>query len=863
MPRPGIVAARRSPVVSRESPGPTEEPFVLYWMHNALRGHENPALDVALCLARQNDLSLLVYQGLCETHRYASDRHHAFILQGARDVQRELSDRGIRFAFHLQRAGARGPNLRTLVRAAAVLVTEESPVEPFLGWLERLRASTRTPILTVDTSCIVPMPRFEQLYTGVAEFREGAEQEFQQRVARSWEDEPVECARYRGRLPFESLDLQDQDLAKLIGACSIDHSVSPVIDMPGGSRAGYHRWRRNGPSSRAGGAVLGDDFSRLHAYLHYGMVSPLRIAREAFREEPARWLVDRLLFREFAHHFCYHVRDAVELFETLPDWSRQTLLRHVSDPRAAERTWEQLARARTEDRFWDACQRSLLKHGELHPEALPRWAQSLLRWTSDPRQALQWALDLNHRFALDGRDPYSYGGLLSSFGQFGQPSDAERPVLGKLAASEPAWSVEDGELSAFEAEVDRPVIPQQPRVAVIGAGMAGLVAARIWADLGIEVTVFERSYRVGGRMATRHADSGASFDHGAQYFTARDARFARMVRAWIQAGVVAPWNGRIVEIEELPSGGPRISELKEDLPRYVGVPDMRSLAEHLAADLHVELETCVEAIEGGTSGGGRAAKSPVSQTLGRWRLSSDDGRNLGEFDYVVACCPPRQAAAVFASQRELAEAISAVEMAPCWAVMVELERTLGLEFDAAFVHHSPLNWIARNNSKPHRGGNETWVLHATAEWSQKHLEEERDEVLVKLLTAFTAATGAHVSNPVSIAAHRWRSALPLPTPARLQTSATLQTLTGLPSPAGHAPGAVRPPAGLQATASSPHLASSSRLAETHEAGCVWDRAVGLGACGDWCGGPRIEGAFLSGAAMAGSLLRYLTIDRHP
>lgn len=823
MARPGPAGPRRSPLGSRATPLVSGERFVLYWMHNALRGHENPALDTALCLARQNGLPLLVYQGLCETHRYASDRHHAFVLQGARDVQRQLSERGIRFAFHLQRAGARGPHLKALVQSAAIVVTEESPVEPFLGWMERLRGSTTTPILTVDTSCVVPMPMLKRLYADVAAFRKAAEREFDQRVARSWEEEPVECPKYRGRLPFEPLDLQDVDLGRLIGECSIDHSVPPVIDTPGGTRCGYARWQlcQQQPGS-SGFPPAFQDASRMNPYLHYGMVSPLRIAREAHRAGATELLSKLLLHRELAHHFCFHVRDALETFEALPEWARETLLAHATDPRESELNWEQLARARTGNRFWDACQRSLLMHGELHPDAQRNWAKSLLLWTPEPRQALQWAMDLNHRFALDGRDPNSYGALLWSFGQFDRPLEQGSPVFGDLRPPEPELPLQNMDFSAFESWVDRPAVPLQPRIAVVGAGMAGLVAARIWADAGMEVTLFDRSHRVGGRLATRHAASGVSFDHGAQYFTVRDNRFARYVRAWIQAGVAAPWNSQIVEIDD-----GKIGESKEDLPRYVGVPDMQAVAEHLAADLKIVLETPV---------------GPIQGEPGNWRLTSEDGRELGEFDFVIANCPPRQASAVFATQRELAETILAVPMAPCWAVMVELERPLGLAFDAAFVHHSPLSWIARNNSKPHRAGHETWVLHATAEWSQKHLEEDCDEVLVKLLTAFTAATGAHVSNPVSIAAHRWRSALPLQT---------------LPVSAHVVPAHVVPAHIVPA-----HIVPA-HIVPTQGAACLWEPALGLGACGDWCGGPRIEGAFLSGAAMAGSLLRYLTIDRHP
>jgi len=92
--------------------------LVLYWMHSALRGHENLDLDVALVTARHLGLPVFVYQGLSERYRFASDRHYAFILQGARDAHAELAARGVGSAFHLERPGHCGPHLLALAARA-------------------------------------------------------------------------------------------------------------------------------------------------------------------------------------------------------------------------------------------------------------------------------------------------------------------------------------------------------------------------------------------------------------------------------------------------------------------------------------------------------------------------------------------------------------------------------------------------------------------------------------------------------------------------------------------------------------------------------------------------------------------------
>jgi photolyase PhrII len=769
--------------------------FVLYWMHNAIRGHENPALDVAICLARSNRLPLLVYQGLTEDYPYASDRHHAFILQGARDVQKELASRGILYAFHLQRRGDRKPHLKTLVNEASLVVTEEMPVEPLTGWLERLATKTETPILTVDTSCIVPMPLVKECHTRAFQFRQSTENLYNERLARPWTEQTVDCEAYTGTLSFQPLDLQDADLADLISQCEIDHSIAPVADSPGGTRAGYQRWNdfkklhlpyyaqtRNDPTRQGA--------SRISAYLHYGMISPLRIAREADELAAEKYLDELLIWREMSYNFCFHARDQLESFDAIPAWARQTLMDHSKDKRQVDCSWERLARARSAQPLWDACQRSLLKHGELHNNLRMTWGKAFLNWSQRPEKAFVTLIDLNHRYALDGRDPCSYGGILWCFGQFDRPFVPETPVFGKVRSRPIDQHANRIDLPRYSQIADRPVTSLPTRIAVVGAGVGGLVAARNLQDHGLDVTVFEKSRGVGGRLATRRAASGVFFDHGAQYFTVKDCRFARYVRSWLETGLVQPWQGRIVEVK----GGQVVGD-KSSQERYVGVPAMNSIAQHLASELKLVRETRVQ---------------DLFHNGSQWALRSEDDRDLGCFDFVLLNCPPDQASNLLPPSHSFHKQLNQIEMEPCWSVLIELESPLDLQFDAAFINEGPISWIACDSSKPGRPPGVAWIIHATANWTKRHLEDEPDEVLAELLDAFSEATGEHINEPITIAAHRWRYAKPTRT-----------------------------------------------LAQP----CLWDPASGLGACGDWCGEPRVEGAFLSGQAIAGTLLRHLTIDR--
>ena len=813
---PTHLAERIRWVVAPETTPDEPGEFVLYWMHNALRAHENPALDVAICIARQNGLPLLVYHGLSEDYAYASDRFHAFILQGNRGAQRELCDRGIRSVFHLQHRGNRGPHLRDLTRRAAVMVTEEMPVQPLAGWMERLVAKTSTPIAAIDASCIVPLPLLDQSVSRAFEYRDATKELYASRVDKDYIEQDVDCDMFQGDLPFNPVCLQDCCLSTLISKCDIDHAVAPVADTPGGSRAGYQRWERFKKLGLADYEIHRNDashhegVSRMSAYLHFGMVSPLRIAREASEHGAEKYLDELLIWRELSFHFCHHHLDVIDSIDAVPPWARETLREHAADQRDATYSWETLSRAKSGQRLWDACQQSLLRHGELHNSVRMTWGKAFLPWTGSPCRALQLTLDLNHRYALDGRDPSSYGGVLWCYGLFDRPFKPTTDILGSIRPRPLEHHENRLNVQRFQQIVDRPLCEKQPRVGVIGAGIAGLAAARTLADHGLQVTVFDKSRGVGGRLATRRRDSQHQFDHGAQYFTARDPRFSRYVQSWVQDGVVAPWMGRIVELK----AGGNIAGEKLGTPRYVGVPGMNGVAKHLAADLDVRLDHTITKVQ----------RDDDAWSLKKLASDQDDRRDLdsqfldSQFDVLIVNCPAPQAAELLGGHSEIAQQAASVQMQPCWAVMLVSGQLADLKFDGAFINEGPLSWIARDTSKPGRcpdtanvwGTANAWVLHASPKWSAEHLELSADEVLPLMLEALEKATGVSLNQIDHAVAHRWRYAIP---------------------------------------------------ANPLQDECLWDPIAGLGACGDWCGGPRVEGAFLSGMAMAGTILRHITIDR--
>jgi len=777
--------------------------YVLYWMHHAMRDDENPALDAALALGALHGLPVLVYQGLAGRHRYHSDRHHLFILQGARDLARSLAGRGIRYLFHLPRgADARSP-LPRLCAEAAALVCEEMPVPPFDRWQPALAARIGCAAWTVDARCVYPMALMGRAFERAFRFREAVGREQAERAAAPWPagaPASVGLADGDGAAAVEAVDglanRDDRDLLELIARCDIDHGVWPVFHTPGGAGAAAERWRRFAlegldtyHASRNDAAVAPPrGVSRLSAYLHYGQISPFRLARQAVArggQGAAKFLDELLVWREFAHNFCFH-RGALETLDALPGWARASLDARRRDPRPRNLSPETLARGRTGDPLWDAAQMSLLRHGELHNNLRMTWAKAIPLWTRTPEAALEALLELNHRYALDGSDPNSHAGLLWALGALDRPFRPPAPVLGRIRSRSIAAHARRLDLASYRRRIDRPTAGRALRLAVIGAGIAGLACARQLTDAGHRVTVFEKGRGPGGRTATRR-EARRRFDHGAQYFTARHPDFRRHVRSWRQDGLVAPWGGRMVAME-----ADGTTTAADDRGRLVGVPGMNALARHLAAGLEVRYRVRIEGLERGDRG---------------WCLRHEPGDGSGDesrYDAVVISAPAPQAAELVRPVAPgLARQADAVPFTPCLAVAASPAGGAGMPFEAAFIEDDTLAWAAADHTRPGRGGHPVWVLHATAAWSGARVAEETSAVTVALCGRFRALTGIEL-DPATAVFHRWRYA---------RASAPL------------------------------------------DAGALVDQCRSLVLCGDWCaGGSRVENAWLSGVAAAARLL---------
>ncbi|MBD1550889.1 NAD(P)/FAD-dependent oxidoreductase [Pseudomonas typographi] len=323
-------------------------------------------------------------------------------------------------------------------------------------------------------------------------------------------------------------------------------------------------------------------------------------------------------------------------------------------------------------------------------------------------------------------------------------------------------------------------------IAIIGTGIAGLSAAQALTKAGLVVHLFDKSRGPGGRAASKRSEVG-HLDLGAQYFTARDRRFVAQLQQWQAQGVVAEWSPTLYS-----ANGNALSLSPDEQVRWVGTPRMGAIGRELAKDLQAVYSCRIVEVFRGKQ---------------YWHLLDANNQSHGPFSHVVCAVPAPQATALLSAAPKLAAVAAGVKMDPTWAVALAFEQPLATDLQGCFVQGSPLDWLASNRSKPgHDATLDTWVLHASGEWSRQHIDLAREAVVDHLYGAFAEVANCPMPPPVFSLAHRWLYARP---------------------------------------------------AGNHEWGALADADLGLYVCGDWCLSGRVEGAWLSGQEAARKLLEHL------
>jgi deoxyribodipyrimidine photo-lyase len=443
--------------------------FVLYWMIAARRAGWNFALDRAIEWARKLNRPLVVFEPLRVAYPWASDRLHRFVLEGMRENAARFAKSPVFYYPYVEpRPDADKGLLAGLASRACLVVTDDYPCF-FLPRMV-LSAAAKLPVRleTVDSNGLLPWRATDQVFTTAYAFRRYLQKRLPEFLVNSPHARPLarlELPRL-ARLPSEIHKRWPAATAQLLAADSaslarlpIDHRVGPA-SFSGGTKqaeATMHRFLRD----RLDGYLEDrnepdlDVTSGLSPYLHFGHLaahevfhalmqrerwSPDRLAEKATGKRTGWWgvgpaaeaFLDQLVtWRELGFNMAA-LRSDYDQYESLPAWAQKTLREHARDKRPRRYSKAQLEGAATYDRLWNAAQRQLSMEGRLHNYLRMLWGKKILEWSRSPREALSVMIDLNNKYAVDGRDPNSYSGIFWVLGRYDRPWGPERPIYGKI-----------------------------------------------------------------------------------------------------------------------------------------------------------------------------------------------------------------------------------------------------------------------------------------------------------------------------------------------------------------------------------------------------------------------------------------------
>ena len=442
--------------------------YILYWMIANRRVHWNFSLQRAVHWARELKKPLVVLEALRAGYRWANDRIHAFVIQGMAENAKTLAKRNVLYYPYLEREVDAGKGLLAeLARKSCVVISDDFPC----FFLPRMvnAAARQIPVRfeLVDSNGLLPMRAAEKTFARAYDFRR-----FLQKHLRPYLDElpePDPLSRIRlprldalptrvtRKWPVADVASLADDLT-LLSEFPIDHAVRPS-PLRGGERAAgevrsdfldnkLDRYAdRNDPAENVA--------SGLSPYLHFGHISvhevfvdtivhegwtPNDVSEEANGSARGWWgaseavesFLDELItWRELGYNMCSRC-DHYDDYESLPNWAQETLAEHAGDRREYVYSLQEFESAQTHDALWNAAQRQLLIEGRIHNYLRMLWGKKILEWTAHPRDALEIMIELNNKYALDGRNPNSYSGIFWVLGRYDRAWGPERKIFGKI-----------------------------------------------------------------------------------------------------------------------------------------------------------------------------------------------------------------------------------------------------------------------------------------------------------------------------------------------------------------------------------------------------------------------------------------------
>lgn len=445
-----------------------ERPWVVYWMVAARRARANFALQRAVELALELGRALVVLEPLRCDYPWASDRLHAFVLQGMADNVRAFAGTPVRYVPYVEpRPGEGRGLLEALAARAAVVVTDDSPAFFLPAMVAAAGERLDVRLEAVDGCGLVPARAVDRVFVTAFSFRAWLQKALPAHLDARPALDPLagaplppapDVAPAMTRWAAASPALLAADPAAL-ASLPIDHAVRPVATRGGPAAAAarlasfvdrdldaYAEGRRDPDVDRGSG---------LSPYLHFGHLSAHEVFAAVMTHE--RWtrrrlaargggaregwwgvhagaeaFLDQLVtWREIGFNAAVHL-PGYDRYETLPAWAQATLDAHARDPRPHIYDRDAFERAATHDPIWNAAQTELRRDGRIHTYLRMLWGKKILEWSASPRDALETMIDLNNRHAVDGRDPNSCSGIFWCLGRYDRPWGPDREIFGTV-----------------------------------------------------------------------------------------------------------------------------------------------------------------------------------------------------------------------------------------------------------------------------------------------------------------------------------------------------------------------------------------------------------------------------------------------
>ena len=436
--------------------------YVLYWMTAARRTRWSHGLQHAVARAIELGKPLVVFEPLRVDAPWSSRRSHRFVLQGMADNARRFSEWGITYYPYVEpEVGAARGLLATLSASACLVVTDQYPCHFLPRMLQAVMERSDVAVEAVDGLGVIPLATPDRDFTVAHSFRRW----MQKTLPTVWDPPVVDPldGRVGGAVIPPSVLHRWPAFAggHPNGAESLPGLLNGTpgsVDQRGGEVEAQRMWReifklrlqqypmeRSHPDSACQ--------SHLSAALHFGHISVFEMLSDLIpdwdpqqvpkangkrngwwlRSEAVEAFLDQVLtWRELGAVQAHRNLDAFTRYSGLPEWARNTLDDHRSDPRSQVYTLEQLASAQTDDPLWNAAQRELVEQGRIHNALRMLWGKKVLGWTAEPQDAFHILVELNNRYAIDGRDPNSWSGIGWVFGRFDRAWGPERPIYGKV-----------------------------------------------------------------------------------------------------------------------------------------------------------------------------------------------------------------------------------------------------------------------------------------------------------------------------------------------------------------------------------------------------------------------------------------------